>query len=68
MDLPTTIQSAFKALISAAMQVVTAVTTAEVEAHSEADDRGRGLSLIMKAHLRHICGVSGDDDVPSIWR
>ena len=22
----------------------------------------------MRAHLRHICGVAGDDDIPSIWR
>ena len=29
---------------------------------------GQDLSLIMRAHLRHICGVAGDDEVPSIWR
>ena len=39
-----------------------------MEARSAADYRGRGLSLIMKAHLRHICVVAGDDDVLSIWR
>ena len=50
------------------MQGVAAITTAAVEARSAADDRGRGLSLIMRVHLCHICGVAGDDDVPSIWR
>ena len=50
------------------MQGVTAVTTAAVEARSAADDCGCGLSLIMRSHLRHICSVAGDDDVPSIWR
>ena len=67
-NLSAIIRSAVEASISAAMQGVTAVITAAVEARSVADDCGRGLSLIMKAHLRHICGVSGDDDVPSIWR
>ena len=66
--LPTIIRSAVEALIAADMQGVAAVTTVAVEARSEADDRGRGLSLIMRSHLRHICGVAGDDDVPSIWR
>ena len=50
------------------MQGVAAVAAAAVEARSAADDRGRGLYLIMRAHLRHIYGVAGDDDVPSIWR
>ena len=50
------------------MQGVAAVTTAAVEARSAADDCGRGLSLIMRAHLRYICGVAGNDNVPSIWR
>ena len=68
MDLPAIIRSAVEASIAAAMQGVAAVTTAELEARSAADDRGRGLYLIMRAHLRHICGVAGDDDVPSIWR
>ena len=68
MDLPTIIRSAVEASIAAAMQGVAAVTTAELEARSAADDRGRGLYLIMRADLRHICGVAGDDDVPSIWR
>ena len=52
----------------AAMQGVAAVTTVAVEARSEADDHGQGLSLIMRSHLRHIFGVAGDDDVPYIWR
>ena len=50
------------------MQGVAAVTTAAVEARSAVDDRGRGLSLNTRAHLRHICGMVGGDDVPSIWR
>ena len=50
------------------MQGVAAATMAAVEARSAADDRGSGLSLIMRSRLRHICGVAGDDDVPSIWR
>ena len=54
------IRSAVEASIEAAMQGVAAVTTAAVETRSAADDRGRGLSLIMRAHLRHICGVAGD--------
>ena len=68
MDLPVIIRSAVEASIVAAMQGVAAVTTAAVEARSAADDCGRGLSLIMRAHLRYICGVAGNDDVPSIWR
>ena len=68
MDLPAIIRSAVEASITSAMQGVAAVTTAAVEARSAADDRGRGLSLIMRAHLRHRCGVAGDEDVPSIWR
>ena len=68
MGLPTIIRSAVEALIAADMQGVAAVTTAAVEARSAADDRGRGLSLITRSHLRHIYGVAGDDDVPSIWR
>ena len=39
-----------------------------MEARSAADDRGRGLSLIMRDHLCHIYGVSGDNDVPSFRR
>ena len=50
------------------MQGVAAVTTVSVEARSAVDDRGHCLSLIMRAHLRHICGVAGDNNVPSIWR
>ena len=50
------------------MQGVTAVTTAAVEARSAAEDRRRGLSLIMRAYLCQICGVAGDDEVPPIWR
>ena len=68
MDLPTIIQSAFKALTAAVMQGVATVTTSAVEARSAVDNCGRGLSLIMRYHLHHICGVAGDDDVPSIWR
>ena len=68
MDLPVIIRSAVEALIAATIQGVAAVTTEAVEARSAADDRGRGLSLIRRAHLRHIYGVAGDDDVPSIWR
>ena len=68
MELPAIIRSAVEASIAAAMQGVAAVTKAAVEARSAADDRGRVLSLIMRSHLRHICGVAGDDDVPSIWR
>ena len=50
------------------MQGVAAVTTAAVEACLAADDRGRGLSPIMRAHLRHICGVAGYEGAPFIWR
>ena len=50
------------------MEGVAAVTTAAVEARSATDDCGHGLSLIMKAHLRNIYGVAGDDDISSIWR
>ena len=50
------------------MQGVSAVTQAAVEARSAADGRGGCLSLIMGAHLRHICGMVGHDYVPSIWR
>ena len=67
-DLPTIILSAVEASIVAAMHGVVAVITAAVEACSEADDCGCGLSLIMRAHLRHICGKAGDNDVPYIWR
>ena len=67
-DLPVIIRSAVEALIAADMQGVAAVTTAEVEACSTADDCGRGLSLVMRSHLHYICGVAGDDNVPSIWR
>ena len=67
MDLPAIIRSAVKASITSAMQGVAAVTTAAVEALSAADDCGCGLSLIMRSHLRHICGVACDDNVPSIW-
>ena len=66
-DLPAIIRFAVEASIAAAIQGVAAVTTAAVEARSAADDRGRGLYLIMKSHLRHICGMAGEDDVPSIW-
>ena len=52
----------------ATMQGVSVVTTAAAEARSAADDRGRSLSLIMRAHLRHICGIAVDNDFPSIWR
>ena len=38
-----------------------------MEACSVVDDLRRSLSLIMRAHLRHICGMAGDNDVPSIW-
>ena len=55
-------------MIAASMQVVAAVTTAAVEVRSEAYNRGQVLSPIMRAHLRHICGVAGDKDVPSTWR
>ena len=68
MDLPAIIRSAVEAAIVASMQGVAAVTTAEVEARSEADDSGQGLSSIMQAHLRHICGITGDEYIPSIWR
>ena len=68
MDLPAVIRSAVKASIAATMQGVAAVTTSAVEACSAADDCGRGLSLIMRSHLHYICGVAGDDNVPSIWR
>ena len=68
MDLPVIIRSAVEASIAAATQGFSAVTTAAVEARSAADDCGRGLYLIMRSHLCHICGVAGDDDVPSIWR
>ena len=68
MDLPAIIRSADKAAIVESMQGVAAVTTAEVEACSEADDSGQGLSSIMQAHLRHICGITGDEYIPSIWR
>ena len=67
MDLPAIIRSAFEASIEAAMEGVAAVTTAAVEARSAADDSGHGLSLIMRSHLHHICGVVGDDNVPFIW-
>ena len=67
-DLPTIIQSAFEALTAAVMQGVATVTTSAVEARSAVDNCGRGLSLIMRSHLRHICVVAGDDDVSSIWR
>ena len=50
------------------MQGVEAFNTTAVEARLTSDNRGRGLSPIMRAHLRHICGVAGDEDVPSIWR
>ena len=66
MNLYAIIRSAVEASIASAMQGVAAVTTAAVEALSEADDHGRGLSLIIRAHLRHICGVAGDDDIPFI--
>ena len=68
MNLSAIIRSVFEASIASAMQVVAAITTSAVEARSAADDRGQGLYLIMRSHLRHICGVAGDDDVPSIWR
>ena len=68
MDLPAIIQSAIEALIAESMQGITDATTAAVEARSAADDRGRGLSSIMQAHLYHICGVVGDEEPPSIWR
>ena len=67
-ELPASIQSAVEAPLATTMQGVTAVTTTEVEARSAADNLGRGLYLIMKAHLRHICCVVGDDDIPFIWR
>ena len=68
MDLPAIIWSAVEASIVASMQGIASVTTASVEARSAADDWGRGLSSIMRAHLRQICGVARDKDVPSIWR
>ena len=68
MDLPAIIRSAVEASIAAAMQGVAAVTMAAVEVRSAVDDCGRGLSLITIFHLRDICGVAGDDDVPYIWR
>ena len=68
MDIPVIIRSAVEASITASMQGVTAVTTAAVEARSAADDQWEGLSPIMQAHLRHICGVAGDKNITSIWR
>ena len=68
MDLLAIIRSVVKASIAASMQGVAAITTAAVEARSAADDRWEGLSPIMQAHLRHICGVAGDKDITSIWR
>ena len=68
MDLPAIIWSAIEALIAESMQGVAAVTTAAVEARLSVDNQGRGLSPIMQAHLRHICGVTGGEYVPSIWR
>ena len=68
MDLPAIIRSAAEASIVASMQGVTAVTTAEVEAHLAADDRGRGFSPIVRVYLCHIYSVTGDKEVPYIWR
>ena len=67
-DLPEIIRSDVDLLIAASMQGVAAVTTATVEERLAANNRGRGLSSIMRAHLRHICVVVGDKEVPSIWR
>ena len=66
MDLHVIIRCDVEALITASMQSVAVVATVAVEASLVADDRARGLSPIMGAHLCHICGVSGDEDVPSI--
>ena len=54
MDLPAIIWSAIDASIVAFMQGIAAVTAVVVEAHSAADDRGRGLFPIMRAQLCHI--------------
>ena len=48
------------------MQGIAAVTTTLAEARLADDDRGLRLSSIMRAHLRHICGIAVDEDVPSI--
>ena len=68
MDLLAIIWSAVKAPIAASMQGVAAVTTSAVEARLAVDDRRRGLYIIMISHLRHICGVAGDDNVHFICR
>ena len=68
MDLPAIVRSAIEASIAASTQGVAVVAIAAVVERLAADDRGRGLSPIMRAHLQQICGVAGDEDVPSIWR
>ena len=62
MDLPVIIQSAVEASIASAMQSFAAINTAAVEPRSIANNLRHNLSLIMRAHFHHICGVPGDDD------
>ena len=65
MDLPAIIRSTVEALIAAVMQGVAAVTTAAVEAHSAADNRGKGLYIINR-NPTDVAEVVSHDEVEAL--
>ena len=53
--------------MAAAMAGAADITRAAVEARTATEETGAGMSEVMRSHLRHICGVATDAEVPAIW-
>ena len=66
-DLEAVIRATVSASVTASMARAAGIKRAAVEARSATEETGGGLSEVIKSHLRHICGVAADDEVPDIW-
>ena len=61
------IQATVSASVTSVMAGVAGITCAAVEARFATEETGGGLLEVIKSHLRHVCGVRTDGEVPDIW-
>ena len=61
------IRATVSSSVTAAMAGADDITCPNVEARLDMEETGGGLSEFIKSHLRHICGVATEDEVPDIW-
>ena len=66
-DIESIIRATVGASVAAAMAGAADITRAAVEARTATEETGAAMSEVMRSHLRHICGVATDAEVPAIW-